>query len=306
MKYTSAQNNSTISLIVLIALLLVIGIWEISRYVPGESVTWIPPKNSHIASKHALWTRSDIFTDNQQQPLVIALKNTVVVLGSNDIKQQKSKVMAFSADSGNMLWQKNYDGSVITSTNSSIIVGGTREVLALNSTNGEVLWRTNVQANVTRFLVVEDALYVVGAASSHYHILDITNGDILEKVTGSLSLWDYPTYRDVLFRKTGEGDVIAVSQLNNKELWRSNVNGVSNLAMTELAIYILDKEGYLLQLEPETGFSEKIIEFIPSISLYSGENMGFKYPYYIAVDIDSASLFVYLGDSSQLFAYGIE
>lgn len=305
MKYTSTQNKSRINLIILIVLLLVIGIWEIFYKESSKGFLWIPPNTNHTASKPALWTRSDIFTDNRRQPLIIALKNTVVVLGTDDSKQRAAKVMAFSADSGKMLWKKNFDGKAITSTNSSIIVGGSLHVLALNYTNGETLWKTFVQANVNRLYVVGDVLYIGFAASSHYYILDITNGDILEKATGSIPLWADPFYREDIFyiRKTGDGAVFDDYQLVNIELWRSMANGVGNLVITEHAIYILDKEGYLLQLDPATGSSKRLIQFTPSIFIYGEETLGSKYPYYIAVDTYSNTLFIFLGDSAQLFAF---
>lgn len=306
MRFTTILNKRTINLIALIVLLLLVGIWEFFQYIPGESVTWIPPRSNHTASISPLWVHENIFTDIKLQSLVVSLDNAVIVLGSDDINRKKTKVMAFSSDTGNELWQVDYDGSVITSTGSSIIVGGTREVIALNGNSGEILWRTKLQANVTRLVAKDNVLYVGGAASNHYHILDISTGSVLEKVTGSLSVWDYPVSGNMLYRKTGEGDVVAISQSNNQELWRSTVNGISNLVMAGSALYVLDENGRLLKLDLITGFSKEVVGFSPPPFLYSGENMGFEYSYYMAVDVNSNTLFVYLGDSSQLFAYNIK
>ncbi len=289
-----------------ILILLAIGLVGVLISSPGGGFTWPSPLTSHELSIREIWTLSGIYIDYNLQPLILALDSKLIVLGSDDIHQQKSSVIAFDANTGHILWRVAYDGMVITSTGTNIIVGGVGKVMALDGASGKILWETGVQANVTTIVVEDNLLYVVGAASSHYYVLDAVNGDILSEIGG-----DYPASQEfilgnIVYKTTGEGDVVAKDRSNGEELWRNHANGISNLATTSSSVYILSRDGNLQKLNPMAGFAENFIRFIPSpFFIYSGEDRGFEYPYYIAVDTRSNFLFVYLGDSSQLFAFNL-
>jgi len=308
MKYMSTQGKPQIRAVVYLLLLLIIGIAGTLISSPGGGVFWPPPTTNHTASIAEIWTLSDIYIGSGLQPQILIVNNKVIVLGSDNISQKESNILAFDARTGQMAWRVAYDGIVITQHGSKIIVGGIGKIMALDSDNGESIWERSLQSNVNRIVVKDNLLYAFGASSSHYYEIDADNGEVLKRLEGTTdSIFQEVALENLIFRKTGKGEVVVVSQVNNEELWRYNANVISNLtADSPSFIYALNRDGDLLKFDYHTSSVKNLLKFSPAPLLYSNEVGGFEYSYYLARDQRASLLFVYLGDSAQLFAFHIQ
>ncbi len=306
MKYTSIQDRTKkrkSSKIIYILIPILVVIWGIMISSPSEGVIWPSPITHHSPSMPELWSLSDIYVNVNSQPLITALDNKLVILGSDDISSG-SNVIAFDGNTGHALWRMAYDGISISSVSSNVIVGGAGKVTALDGNDGKVLWNTTLQANVTKIILNDRFLYVYGAASNRYYAIDPTNGNILEKLKGTYTIEQEPSLGNNAYLRNGSGDVLALDKANGQELWKAKANAISNLAVTTSFVYVLDRDGSLLKINSQTGIKESITIFSPApFMLHSNGEGGFEYPYYVAVDPHINILFVYLGDSAQLFAF---
>ncbi len=99
-----------------------------------------------------------------------------------------------------------------------------------------------------------------------------------------------------------EGEIIAMD-INGYQIWSSgSLSAASRIAASPLGIFVLDLEGKLLKFNPTEGLKEEVIQFTP-MPVLRDDKEGWNYGYYVAVDTDTQSLFVYTGDSAQLFAF---
>jgi outer membrane protein assembly factor BamB len=309
MKYTLIQDNTKKRKPQILAFFLtaiLIGVWALWISSPGKGVTWPPPVTNHSSSDPELWSLSNIYINVNLRPMITAFDNKLAILGSNDISRE-ANVIVFDAITGHILWTVPRGGISISSTSSMVIVGGAGEVVALDGNDGKTLWDTTLRANVTQIILKDNLLYVFGAASNRYYVLNPANGNILKKLEGSYSIAQEPSLENIAYLKQGSGDVLAVDKTNDQELWRVQANAISNLAVTQAFIYALARDGNLLKIDHRTGLIENMVIFSPSpFMLHSNGEGGFTIPYYVAVESDVGILFVYLGDSRQLFAFKIE
>jgi outer membrane protein assembly factor BamB len=234
------------------------------------------------------------------KPEMVAVEGKLILLGSDEITRRKG-VIAFDGPTGNVIWRSDFYGLSVVTVGARVIVGGFSRVLALNSENGQTLWETHVPANVGRVELRDNLLYVVGG-DPPTEILDPGTGNIVDQFEEPFSFWQEPSLGSSLFR-TGRGeDVIAINAISGLEIWRKDAKVISNLAVTPSYIYALDLNGDLFRLNPLTGQSESFIQFTP-VPFNLHNNEGIPYYYYIATDANL--IFVYLGDSAQLFAFKI-
>lgn len=258
----------------------------------------------HDSSLAEKWSLPGIYINSNLQPLITADSGKLFIVGSNNISKHPT-VMAFDGNSGNLLWQSLHDGLSISSTESKVIVGGAGKVMALDEKSGEVIWSTVVQARVIKIIPVDSRLYIYGASGGHNYILDVDNGDILEDAPETYTSEPDIMLGNVTYLRNGNGTVLAINEANGQELWRDNVNAISNLVVTSSSIYVLSQDGRLLQFDPQTGNKNNITTFTPSDFLQRSEQT-LEFPYYLMSDQSIGVLFVYLGDSAQLFAFQIQ
>ncbi len=272
----------------------IVSMWVLT--LSRRSDPWDKATTSHSSSSPELWMLSNIYIGDGFNPEMMTVDGKLIILGSDDLAQRNG-IIAFDGYTGNIVWRLNYDGISIATVGSTVIVGGVTKVMALDSLNGQKLWSTFVPLNVDRIELKNNSLYVFGAATARYFVLDPANGNILSRLEGPSPFEQFPIIGNTLYRKTGEGDVVAIAQKNEQELWRNRTDAISNIVVTLSKVYALSKWGDLLQLNPLTGQSESFIQFTPAPF-----NLD-DYVYYLAVDKDANLLFAYLGDSRQLFAF---
>lgn len=101
-----------------------------------------------------------------------------------------------------------------------------------------------------------------------------------------------------------KGEICAVDISTGQLLWRSDLGVISNVVVSDKAVFVLVESGNLLALNPITG------QEIPALRI-SFENKPFILystrtsagGYFLAYDNENHILFVALGDSRQLFAF---
>jgi outer membrane protein assembly factor BamB len=288
-----------------ITFFLFLGVLWINTLSSNDETYWVIPNANHSASTPELWALSDIYMGEGLKPEMVAVEGKLILLGSDEITRRKG-VIAFDGPTGNVIWRSDFYGLSVVTVGARVIVGGFSRVLALNSENGQTLWETHVPANVGRVELRDNLLYVVGG-DPPTEILDPGTGNIVDQFEEPFSFWQEPSLGSSLFR-TGRGEeIIAIDAVSGLEIWRKEAKIISNLAITPSHLYALDLRGDLLRIDPLTGYSEIFVQFIPAPFNLQNEDNGVRYNYYyIAAEPLANFLFVYLGDSAQLFAFEID
>ena len=293
------QNTREVLLLFIMALVFIVAI--VMKPPSDEGYLWASPVTTHQSTAPELWSISGIFIDdNWHQPLISANNNKLIVLGSNNNTQAEG-VLAFDGTSGHSKWSVDYRGITITSTESKVIAGGASRVVALDIQNGSTLWSTGVRANVVDIIPRDDQLYVYGVSVRKY-ILDVSNGSILETFEEPYSIEEEPSIGNIAYTFDGNGNIIATDKLNNQVLWRNKANAISNLAVTDTFIYALGDHGSLLRFDRQTGHKVNL-PLLATTSFAARSEQTTTFAYYVAIDTSTNILFVYLGDSAQLFAF---
>jgi hypothetical protein len=272
---------------------------SMSDYSIGDDY-WTTPTTNHSASSADVWMRSEIYIAGgngtiRDRMLFSTLDHKLIILGSEHASQPPG-VIAFDSQSGNRLWRVDSKGFSISSMGSVVFVGSAAEVIALDGSTGQRLWRTFVFTNVRQFELKDNLLYATG--TSRDYILDPETGKIIHGLEVPSPIGLEPL-SGIEYYQNDAGDVISFSHENGQEVWRKNAQVISNLAVTPTYLYALSLEGDLLRLEALTGQSERIVQFSPAPFRWDDN-------YYVEVDQEAGLLFVYLGDSRQLFAFKIK
>lgn len=181
------------------------------------------------------------------------------------------------------------------------------KVIVIGSDDSEK--RSNVIAidannNVVEIAIQDNLIYAISPASSRYYLLDAITGKVLQKSTEEPPVRHETTLGNILYQKNGNGDILAITQATNLRLWQVNANAISIPVVTPKHIYAINSDNHVIRLDATTGQFEKFIIFeaMPP-SPYSAEYNSLIYAYHLAVDWKSNKLFVYMGDSAQLFAF---
>jgi hypothetical protein len=271
---TKPSRKDQIGLLVFALILLVyfLNVAKETFITPGNM--WVPPIARHQPSAPASWSLSDVYLQSSSKPSIATQDNKLIVLGSTNISL-KASVMALGERSGQLLWSMGYSGLSMAIADSKVIVGGIVRVLALDIQNGRTLWSTFVKANVVEITPQDEYLYVYGTSGGHDYLLNASNGKAIRELEQANRIKDYPSLHGI------QGDII------------------SNVEVTSSSVYALTKDGSLLRLNRETGQQEILLVFTDApFATYQA-----VFPYYVTVDPKTNILFVYLGDSAQLYAF---
>ncbi|NLC20505.1 MAG: outer membrane protein assembly factor BamB [Halomonadaceae bacterium] len=146
---------------------------------------------------------------------------------------ERGRVMAFAADSGQQRWQTDLDVGV--SSGLSAVAGhvylGTRngEVLALNQANGDIAWRTRVSSEVLAPPQPSQQLIVVQSVDGTITALDRHSGQerwVYSAGQPSLTLrgTGTPTVIDpVTFAGLANGRLVTLDNRNGQPLWERRI-----------------------------------------------------------------------------------
>ncbi|HKJ39868.1 MAG TPA: PQQ-binding-like beta-propeller repeat protein [Anaerolineales bacterium] len=275
----------------------------------------------------SIWVRTDYFIDSSDHTQMIALGSKLFITGSAS-ESELSRLLALDVHTGDMIWQYG-DAKVntLTSSTTRLFVGelGGGKVVALNPSNGAIIWSANLRqyGNVTKVFVRENKLYVDTVGTNHV-ILDAETGKLLQIIPYAVDNVPNPeipnwsnanmnlqfTGNIMYFQKQSgypdyKGEISAIDELSRDQVWNSGpLSAVTRIVTSPIGIFVLEIDGKLSRFEPSDGAKEQIIQFVPTLTLRNEE--GWVYGYYVAVDSDNQLLFVYLGDSRQLFAFNIQ
>ena len=146
---------------------------------------------------------------------------------------ERGRVMAFAADSGQQRWQTDLDVGV--SSGLSAVAGhvylGTRngEVLALNQANGDIAWRARVSSEVLAPPQPSQQLIVVQSVDGTVTALDRQSGQerwVYSASQPSLTLrgTGTPTVIDpVTFAGFANGRLVTLDNRNGQPLWERRI-----------------------------------------------------------------------------------
>jgi outer membrane protein assembly factor BamB len=313
-------SNPTMHILSLILLLVIVGAFLIFHFLQGPLPLWPPPITNHQSSISALWIQHNVYINPDDQAQLIAVAGKLIFIGSVAI-DHPGRLIAFDDRSGNMIWQfGDTDEGVLAASPTNVFVGEVGKVTSLNPDNGEIVWSTQLPftRSVTKLLVRDNVLYVDTVSENHF-LLEIETGKILQTISYASS--NVPAWSDhirdlefadsiMYFQKEDPVsnkviEITALSELDGNQLWSSNVSAVSKITANSLGVYVLTTDGKLLKFNPLNGSSDELIQFIPTFTQqhYSEGGTARDYGYHVTVDEKNQLMFVYLGDSAQLFAY---
>ena len=97
-------------------------------------------------------------------------------------------------------------------------------------------------------------------------------------------------------------EIIATDEITGDKIWTANVPAISRVTVNTFGLYVLTLDGKLLRFDTLTGSSKELTQFTPAPKKrYFSDRGAVELGYHVAVD-DDKLLFVYFGDSAQLFA----
>lgn len=220
-------------------------------------------------------------------------------------------LIAFESEGGHKLWQVPRANTVDVSSE-MVYVNNGGAVVAYTLT-GERVWRTTLSVrNISDFNWVDGILDV--NAGGDFYLLDAVTGELLNSSTDfnhnlAAYQWLMPTILDgrVFVQDLGMdfSAALALDRQSGDVLWRSADNVISNVAATESLAFVITYEDELRILDARTGKPLETIQIEPSINFFDREAQKYKRIYQLAVDQTNQILYVYLGDSNQLFAFKI-
>lgn len=291
---------------------------------PGQKPNHRAPViTSHNSSMTPLWVRTNYYMYPSDDIQMVALGNKVFTIGSAS-DQEEPRLIALDAHTGDIIWQYgDAKVNVLTTSENKLFVGelGGGRIIALNPDTGAIEWSTKHIGNVTNVLVRENILYV-DTVSENYLLFEVNTGNLLKTIpytVGGTTNDEIPIWSDKKKRlqfvgnvmyfqfptdfPVDKGEITATDEVNGNQIWNSGpLYAVTRIATSPLGVFALDSDGKLLRFGLTDGAKNQVVQFEPVPTLRNGYAFG----YYVAVDSDNHLLFVYLGDSTQLFAFHIQ
>ena len=284
---------------------------------------WAPAVEKHQASSPVLWIRDNIYMNPNSQPQMVVENENLILIASEDINSQ-SGLVAFDAYTGETVWKHSADTNQnnLASLQMGVFVGGVGKVVAYNTDAGEVIWETKLPftRSVTK-LVVQDSILYVDTVSANHFLLETSTGKTLQSInyaSGNVPVWSdhdmsYTVVEQTLYYQSlgqrgsinDEIKIVAADKESNLQLWKSVIPAASRLVANDFGAFVLTLDGELLYFDPTTGQKEVTIHFTPALQQYyhSEEIVSWEYGYHVAIDEENQLIFVYLGDSAQLFSF---
>ena len=315
------QNKLVSNLASLIPLVIFLGAFLMISLPDKQTSHWIPIVENRQSPIPELWEHQgvSIKPDNQHQ-LVVA-QDKLIYIGTDSPDDEPFHVNALDKNTGTKIWQYGTGDEICLATSASLIfVGGVGKVDALNLDDGSIAWTTNLPftRSVTKLLARDNILYVDTVSANHF-LLEIESGKILQSISypnDNVPIWsdhlmDFVLEGNIMYFQKhtkfpdSETELIAIDNLTDTQLWNVNIPSISRITANSFGAYLLTLDGKLVKFDPRSGDKTDIIQFVPPPILrhYSEKGTARELGYHVAVDTENRLVFVYLGDSTQLFAY---
>lgn len=305
--------------------IMILGTILLGQLTQSPDDIWAPAITTHQSSVPPIWTKQNVYIGDYEQHKMIAVAGKLVIIGS-ERQESLSSLLAFDGASGNVFWENsNISANVVTTSSSMLFIGGVGNVIAINPTDGKIIWSTHLPSRSVTKLLVRDELLHADTVSGNHFLLDPETGTIIQSIEYTIDNApneDIPPLSNhrmnldyvgniLFFQKqigwpfVKEVEIIATEETSGTQLWSSTLPIVGRAACSQLGIFALQTDGKVLHLNPISGISSKIVQFDPALTKqYQYEDGAYQaYGYFVTVDNVSQTMFVYLGDSRQLFAF---
>jgi outer membrane protein assembly factor BamB len=318
------EKNNAWPLTLLICLLTISGSSCIYNPSPDWTKAYTVHDVIHNDSWKPLWVRSDVYVETSWEAIrVVASKGKVFIYGSLDINKSSS-IIALDGPSGDLVWQTTpIPPSTLFANQGGLYVGeagGGSRTVSFDADNGKIIWSRNFpnSSGVECLFVFNDKLHEFLGTGKHV-ILNPINGTKVSSLTTDVppfysstvcgQIYQPPVYMgDTIYFRNGRG--LELGQVCNVDIysgdvrWKTDIDIVSNVISTNTLLFFLEENGDLSVVNRDTGqvIPDKAISFDkkPFILYNARREVG---GYFLASDPQSNILFVYLGDSRQLFAF---
>jgi hypothetical protein len=210
----------------------------------------------------------------------------------------------YDLKNGNLIWKKSLGRT------GSIYLNYLDNQIQVATTNPETLWILDTNAEVISkikgnriFLSTKDETYV---NLKGLQVLKTGTNQVLWEYIDMQHLTQAPLFtKDKIFLRNGDnfsGTAYALDRISGKLLWKvSNIIGNLIYSPDKQLVYALHEGGDLLAVDENTGKETKVIEFSPApFNPFDGVETS---AYQLAYDMEKQLVFVYLGDSRQLFGF---
>jgi hypothetical protein len=97
------QNKLKTRTTVYLLILLIVGLAGLVISSLWEGFVWFPALTMHKPSVNESWVLSEIYIDKNSQPLILAVDDKLIFLGSDDF-QKASNIIALQANTGQVIW----------------------------------------------------------------------------------------------------------------------------------------------------------------------------------------------------------
>lgn len=291
---------------------------------------WEPAEISHDVADNKLskllWSRQNIFIEISASIGLATSTDKVFIAGSTDVNQT-SILNALDIFTGEPVWKSETRAllPIMADKNGVYVEGGGigDSVTKYNPDTGEVLWSKGFwdSGGVMHMLIYEDQLHVYLSPDKH-KVLKTSDGKrILSLFSKNPPFFDSrecgtayqtPVYADdtIYFRKNEsylKGKICAIDISTGKLKWKSDLNVISNVVVSEHAVFVLVESGELLALDPSTGQKMAALgvsfDNQPFVTYNTDTTSG---SFFLAYNVENDILIAYLGDSRQLFAFKVE
>ncbi len=240
-----------------------------------------------------IWVLNNIFMRESSQTFLMASQDRVFIYGANT-QTGSSQVIGYDLSNGRELWAKKFDAMSLLYQSGYLIVGGVGDIYSLNPENGKTLWSKYLPpGKAISVYLIRDTLYA--RVFNRIYAISPQTGEFLNDgfTPPQRSTEDWAYYFD---------RAVVVDKQTKQITWDTERDVISNLTFDGANAYAVTEAGLLLQLTLNTEKINTLVEFEPNPFHTRTEENGLL-SYYVYSNSDY--LFVYLGDSSQLFAFKI-
>ena len=249
-------------------------------------------------SGQPLWTKENGIHDT----IAMTTEGIFVAYG------RPATLQRFDLETGDLVGKRKLGGTGsihLTYSNNQVQVATTSSSLWILDTNAQLIERIK-KGQHRIFLSTPDETFI---NLKGLQVLKTGTSDVLWEHIDMRDLRQVPIFiEDKLFLRNGadfSGTAYALNRTNGALLWETpNIVGNLEYSPNKHLIYALQENGNLLTIDENTGMETVIATFSPGPFLFfNGVDAS---AYQLAYDDEENFLMVYLGDSSQLFAFRAE